>query len=86
MATRTENDAFWDFQVPSDESWRAQTEPSLENSRINQALKISNYGMPLETFHVIFAANPKLRSTTPTDNDAFGEKPGPSDKYWGPQY
>ncbi|MCJ1266255.1 fumarase fum1 [Lobaria immixta] len=36
MATRTENDAFGDIQVPSDKYWGAQTERSLENFRINQ--------------------------------------------------
>lgn len=36
QATRTENDAFGDVQVPSDKYWGAQTERSLENFKINQ--------------------------------------------------
>ena len=36
QATRTENDAFGDVQVPSDKYWGAQTQRSLENFKINQ--------------------------------------------------
>ena len=36
QATRTENDAFGDIEVPSNRYWGAQTERSLENFRINQ--------------------------------------------------